>query len=221
MTIYSFVANSILLGIGLAMDAFSVSIANGLHDPKMKDENKIKIAGTFAFFQFLMPMLGWMFVHFVLESFTQFKICIPWIALAMLLYIGGKMIYEAITGDDYEDDSVDAPLTKGDQNEGEKIHKTTMNKAADKVVLSNQELIIQGIATSIDALSVGFTIADYKIFMAFLCAIIIAFVTFIICIIGLKIGAGVGMRMAGKASVMGGVILIIIGIEIFVKGIIL
>lgn len=221
MTIYSFVANSILLGIGLAMDAFSVSIANGLHDPKMKDENKIKIAGTFAFFQFLMPMLGWMFVYFVLESFTQFKICIPWIALAMLLYIGGKMIYEAITGDDYEDDPVDAPLTKGDKNDGEKIHKTTMNKAADKVVLSNHELIIQGIATSIDALSVGFTIADYKIFMAFLCAIIIAFVTFIICIIGLKIGAGVGMRMAGKASVMGGVILIIIGIEIFVKGIIL
>lgn len=221
MTIYSFVANSILLGIGLAMDAFSVSMANGLHDPKMKEKIKIKIAGTFAFFQFLMPMLGWMFVHFVLESFTQFKICIPWIALAMLLYIGGKMIYEAITGDECEDDSVDAPLTKGDKNDGEKTHNTTMNNHKDKVVLSNHELVIQGIATSIDALSVGFTIADYKIFMAFLCAIIIAFVTFIICIIGLKIGAGVGMRMAGKASLLGGVILIIIGIEIFVKGIIL
>ncbi|MBQ8085894.1 MAG: manganese efflux pump [Lachnospiraceae bacterium] len=203
------------------MDAFSVSMANGLHDPKMKEKIKIKIAGTFAFFQFLMPMLGWMFVHFVLESFTQFKICIPWIALAMLLYIGGKMIYEAITGDECEDDSVDAPLTKGDKNDGEKTHNTTMNNHKDKVVLSNHELVIQGIATSIDALSVGFTIADYKIFMAFLCAIIIAFVTFIICIIGLKIGAGVGMRMAGKASLLGGVILIIIGIEIFVKGIIL
>lgn len=220
MTIYSFVANSILLGIGLAMDAFSVSIANGLHDPKMKDENKIKIAGTFACFQFLMPMLGWMFVHFVLESFEKFQICIPWIAIALLLYIGGKMIYEAITDAGCNDYSSISSDNENEEN-ASAGRNSEVEDSDNKIAISRHELLIQGIATSIDALSVGFTIADYKVHMAFICSVIIALVTFLICEVGLKIGIKVGTKLAKKASVLGGLILIFIGIEIFVKGVIL
>lgn len=199
MVIYSFLINSLLLGVGLAMDAFSVSIANGIHNPVMTGKDKIKIAGTFAGFQFVMPMLGWTFVHFLFESFVQFQKWIPWIALLMLLFIGGKMIYEAVS--DTDDDDEDLEMT------GSK--------------LSSRDLVIQGIATSIDALSVGFTIADYKCSMAILCSAIIGIVTFIICEIGLRIGIKVGMRLARKASVFGGIILIGIGVEIFIKGLIL
>ena len=193
------------------MDAFSVSIANGLRTPDMKSSTKVKIAGTFAGFQFLMPMLGWLFVHYLLETFEQFKNYIPWIALALLLYIGGKMIFEAFWGGE-EDDLKDTDFSP-DEN------KTDNNSSSKKV--SNRDLIIQGIATSIDALSVGFTIADYKCVMAFLCSIIIAVVTYIICQLGLMIGIRVGMKLAKKASVLGGLILIFIGIEIFVKGVLL
>ena len=202
MHILGFVINSIMLGVGLAMDAFSVSIANGLYAPDMKGGTKAKIAGTFAGFQFLMPMLGWLLVHYLLENFEQFQKWIPWIALALLLYIGGKMIFEA-----FRDDGESAGVTEGNISDGSPV--------------SNKELVIQGIATSIDALSVGFTIADYKCHMAFLCSVIIAVVTYIICQIGLRIGIRVGMKLAKKASVFGGLILIFIGVEIFIRGVVL
>ena len=80
--------------------------------------------------------------------------------------------------------------------------------------------MVQGVATSIDALSVGFTIAEYGLIMAVVCALIIAFVTFVICVIGLEIGKRFGTRFSNKATILGGVILIAIGLEIFIKGII-
>ena len=80
-------------------------------------------------------------------------------------------------------------------------------------------LLVQGVATSIDALSVGFTISEYGFFMAVICALIIAVVTFIICMAGLYIGKKVGTKLAGKANILGGVILIFIGIEIFITGV--
>lgn len=187
-----FFVNSILLGVGLAMDAFSVSLANGLNEPKMKISRMSMIAGTFAVFQALMPMIGWGCVHTVAKLFTSFEKIIPWIALFLLLYIGGKMIVEGIKGNDDEE---------------------------NKVSLTLSVLMLQGIATSIDALSVGFTIADYDLFMAAVCAIIIAVVTFAICALGLTIGKRVGTKISGKANIFGGLILIAIGIEIFVKGV--
>lgn len=187
-----FFINSILLGVGLAMDAFSVSLANGLHDPKMKTGKMCGVAGTYAGFQFLMPMIGWICVHTVVEYFKAFEKCIPWIALILLLYIGGSMLKEAFSGEE-EDEGASA--------------------------LTIKVLMIQGIATAIDALSVGFTISEYDWLMAFVCALIIAVVTFIICMGGLSIGKKFGTKLAGKAGILGGVILICIGIEIFVKGI--
>lgn len=188
-----FFVNSILLGIGLAMDAFSVSMANGLNEPDMKKTRMGLMAGVYAFFQFAMPMLGWICVHTIVERFKAFEKFIPWIALILLLYIGGKMLIEGIKGDEVDDDTVKK--------------------------LSFGTLIVQGIATSIDALSVGFTISDYGLFMAFVASVIIAVVTFVICVAGLSIGKKVGTKLNNKAAILGGVILIGIGIEIFVKGI--
>lgn len=188
---FRFFFNSILLGVGLAMDAFSVSLANGLNEPKMKRNRMCGIAGVFAFFQFLMPMLGWLCVHTIVQYFKIFEKFIPWIALFLLLYIGGSMLMEGIKGEEEEE------------------HHGVGFKA----------LLVQGVATSIDALSVGFTIADYGLFMAFVCSVIIAIVTFFICVGGLQIGKTVGTKLSNKAAILGGVILIFIGIEIFVTGV--
>ena len=188
-----FILNSLLLGAGLAMDAFSVSVANGLNEPKMRRFKMTAIAGAFAFFQALMPMTGWVCVKTVVTYFTKLQRAVPWIALLLLLYIGGNMLYEGIKGG-------------GDENSASR--------------LTPKVLLIQAIATSIDALSVGFTIADYSLPSAALCSLLIAAVTFVICTVGLHIGKKTGTKLSGKASVLGGVILIGIGLEIFITGII-
>ena len=191
---FVFFFNSVLLGVGLAMDAFSVSMANGLNEPKMKSGRISLIAGCYGFFQFAMPMIGWICVHTIVVYFQKFEKFIPWIALILLLYIGGKMLIEGIKGDDDENSDTEKRLGFG-------------------------TLIVQGIATSIDALSVGFTIADYGALMAVAASVIIAVVTFVICIGGLIIGKTVGNKISNKATILGGVILICIGIEIWVRGI--
>lgn len=188
-----FFVNSVLLGVGLAMDAFSVSLANGLHEPKMKAGRMSWIAGVYAFFQFAMPMIGWICVHTIVNLFTKFETFIPWIALLLLLYIGGKMLIEAIFSKEEEGD--------------------------DDKQLSFGLLMLQGVATAIDALSVGFTISEYNWLMALVASLIIAAVTFGICMAGLQLGKKFGTKLSNKAGILGGVILILIGIEIFVKGV--
>ena len=188
-----FLLNSAALGVGLAMDAFSVSLANGLHEPRMPRERMCFIAGVYAFFQFIMPITGWACVHTIVVLFSAFRKMIPWIALGLLLYLGGKMILEGIQ----------------ERNSG--------SDGGEGACLSGKDLLLQGIATSIDALSVGFAIAEYSLVPAFLASLIIAAVTFIICIGGLLIGRRAGTALSWKASVLGGCILVLIGIEIFLK----
>ena len=183
-----FFLNSILLGVGLAMDAFSVSLANGMGEPKMRRFKALAVAGAFAFFQALMPRAGWVAVKTVVSYFTKLQRAVPWIALLLLLYIGGNMLYDGIKG----------------KAEGE---------AAPR--LTPRVLLLQAIATSIDALSVGFTIAHYSLPAALVCSVTIAAVTFLICTVGLLIGKRVGTALSDKASILGGIILIGIGIEIF------
>ncbi|MBQ3939939.1 MAG: manganese efflux pump [Oscillospiraceae bacterium] len=182
-----FLINSLLLGAGLAMDAFSVSVANGLQDPQMQRKRRCLIAGTFALFQFLMPLAGWAVVRTAVHLFHSFEPYVPWIALILLVLIGGKMLLDGLRG--------------GEQEEG--------------ACLGIGTLLLQGIATSIDALSVGFTIAEYGTGAAFVCASLIAAVTFAICTAGIWIGKRFGNRFSGGAAVLGGLILIGIGIEIF------
>ena len=186
-----FFLNSALLGVGLAMDAFSVSMANGLHDPKMGKDTMCRIAGTFGVFQAVMPMTGWICVHTIVELFSSFETFIPWIALALLGYIGGKMLVDGIKGEEAE----------------------------EATELSAGALFMQGVATSIDALSVGFTISEYGWLMALAASIIIAVVTFFLCMAGLNIGKKFGTELSGKASILGGIILIGIGLEIFISGV--
>lgn len=188
----SFLLNNTMLGVGLAMDAFSVSMANGLSEPRMKKTKMYGMAGVFAVFQGVMPFLGWLCVHTIVQYFTVFEKCIPWIALILLVYIGGKMIFEGR----HEDSETQQVKTVG-----------------------AMEIIIQGIATSIDALSVGFTIAEYNWGMMLLAVSVIAAVTFVICATGIRIGRKFGTKLSGKSQIFGGIILILIGIEIFIQGI--
>ncbi len=191
---FMFVVNSILFGVGLAMDAFSVSVANGLNEPNMPARRVLLVAGTFALFQTAMPLAGWLCVHSIAEAFQAFQPFIPWIALALLLFIGIKMIREGLQEETEREDEEEKKLLRGGA------------------------LLVQGIATSIDALSVGFTIAKYDLLSALTEAVIIGAVTFGICVLGVKLGKRLGLKLAGKASVFGGIILILIGLEIFITG---
>ena len=186
---FTFFFNSILLGAGLAMDAFSVSMADGIRESKMSFGKMFGTAGIFGIFQGLMPLIGWICIHTVVQYFQAFEVAIPWIALALLGYIGGKMLYEGIK-------SQSCPVVPA--------------------ALGFGALLVPGIATSIDALSVGFTIASYDLLMAVVASAIIAIVTFAICMVGLFIGKKAGSCLSGKAGIVGGAILIFIGLEIFI-----
>lgn len=190
---WGFILTNALLGIGLAMDAFSVSLANGLAEPCMKRRRAFMMAGLFALFQAAMPMIGWVCVHNFILYFKAFEKWIPWIALGLLLFIGGKMLFEGIG------------CAKGDEG------ATCVRRIAFGA------LLLQALATSIDALSVGFTIAEYNFLEALGAVGIIALLTFVICYGGVLIGKKFGTKLAGKASILGGVILILIGIEIFLS----
>ena len=187
-----FFFNSILLGLGLAMDAFSVSMANGLNETTMKKGKMCGMAGIFAFFQAMMPMIGWVCVHTIVSKFAAFEKFIPWIALILLAFIGGKMLYDGIKNKDSEEEKPGVGITA---------------------------LFVQGVATSIDALSVGFTIAEYDLTSALIAAAIIAVVTFAVCLAGIMIGKKFGTKLSNKAQIFGDAILIAIGLEIFLTGI--
>ena len=186
-----FFLRSIFLGIGLSMDAFSVSLADGLNEPEMRKKKMLAITGAFGLFQGLMPLIGWICVHTIVNLFKSFEIFIPWIALILLMFVGGKMLIDGI------------------RNKEEEVNKR----------LTPAVLLVQAIATSIDALSVGFSIASYSFIQAIVCTGIIAIVTFVICLIGIKLGKKFGTKFSNKAIIIGGIILIVIGLEIFIAGI--
>ncbi len=191
---FNFFLSAGLLGLGLAMDACAVSMANGLKEPQMKVGKITLIALLFAFFQALMPMLGWVCVHTVVEKFEAFGKAVPFIALGLLGFIGGKMLYEGLNHKD-DDDQTEAKA------------------------LTFWALIVQAIATSIDALSVGFTIAEYNVTEALVAVAVIALVTFIVCFVAVFLGKKFGTKLGNKAEILGGLILIGIGIEIFISGV--
>ena len=188
-----FLLNSVLFGIGLAMDAFSVSLANGLYEPKLSPSRSLRIAGVFGLFQTAMPLLGWFCVHEIAETFQSLQRLIPWFALALLLFLGVRMILEGL--------------------------RNRNGEPTEKSAARGWNLFLQGVATSIDALSVGFTIAEYTFLYALLEAVIIGVVTLVICLIGLALGRKIGTRLSGGATIFGGVLLILIGLEIFITGV--
>jgi putative Mn2+ efflux pump MntP len=189
---FAFFFGSFAMGVALAMDAFSVSLADGLANPFMKRRKMTAIAGIFAFFQALMPLIGWFLVHTVAERFEIFERAVPYIALLLLGFLGGKMLFEGI-----------------------RCRKEQVCACNKKLTLGT--LLAQGVATSIDALSEGVAISDYNLPEALLCAFIIAAVTFVICLFGVYLGKKGGSKFSGGAGILGGSILIFIGLWIFIK----
>ena len=191
-----FFLESIALGVGLAMDAFSVSLADGMNEHCMRRRKMIAIAATFAIFQAAMPMIGWVCVHTIVEIFSGFEAFIPWIALALLVIIGGKMLLDGI---------------KSDGEECECAH------------LGFMAVIIQAVATSIDALAVGVSLNMESHFGGglllgiFGSVGVIGCTTFLLSIIAVYIGKAVGNKLADKAQLLGGIVLICLGLKILIE----
>ena len=184
-----FFLNNILLGIGLAMDAVSVSVVSGLKEPEMKRRRMALIAAVFGGFQFLMPLSGWLFVVFLESVFTVIRPFIPWVAALILSFLGVRMIVEA--------------FQSGEESKG--------------VGIGMGALLLQGVATSIDALSAGLTMSEYDLMKALVSSGIIGAVTFGLCLVSVFLGRKIGAKLKNKASLVGGVILIAIGLEILAK----
>ncbi len=195
------ITSGILLGFGLTMDAAAVSMANGLEEPNMKEKKRIFIAFMYALFQALMPFIGYLFGSTIYKNVPQIEKyhLIPIIALVILGFLGTKMIIDSI---------------KESKNEEELEEEAKGKKLTLKLIF------IQAIATSIDALSTGLTFANYSIGEACVVIALIALVTFVVCYISVYIGKKFGLKLGNKAMIVGGVILILIGLEIFITGLI-
>jgi putative Mn2+ efflux pump MntP len=184
------------ISIGLAMDAFAVSLTSGFIIKDLKLKNALKIGLFFGFFQFIMPILGWLAgINFskYIEAFDH------WIAFFLLGSIGVKMIYEALR-----------KKKKNDSDDNYKIYKDPLN---------NKLLLVLAIATSIDALAVGVSLAAFgQDVLAILSAgLIIGIITFVISFAGVFLGKKFGSLFQKQAEIAGGVILILIGVKIFVE----
>ena len=179
----------VLLGLALAVDAFVVSFSYGLILKRNRWRNAVSLGAATGLGQFVMPVAGWYGTNLVHGYIESID---HWIAFILLGIIGGKMLIDGIKAED-------------DEETGE-------------FKLDLKELFLLAIATSIDALSVGFTTAGYGLVMAVVCSLIVAVVTFVICETGLCLGKTLGTKLSGKADVLGGVILIGIGIVSWGRG---
>ena len=180
-----------LIGVGLSMDAFAVSVCKGLNMKKINYRHALIIGGFFGGFQALMPLIGWAlgsrFEKYI-ESVDH------WIAFILLAFIGGKMVFEAIKGGDEEEN-----LSHEDR-------------------LDIKELFMLAVATSIDALAVGITFAFLNVNIVSSITII-GLTTFVISVAGVAIGNKFGAKYKNKAEIAGGIILVLIGLKILLEGV--
>ncbi|MCU4165251.1 manganese efflux pump MntP family protein [Carboxylicivirga caseinilyticus] len=176
----------LLIAIALAMDSFAVSITVGLSIKKIKFNPVGKVCLTFAFFQGIMPVIGWFLGQSFAESISAYD---HWVVFILLLFIGGKMLYEAFQ---YQES---APFVNA---------------------YNNKTITMLAIATSIDALAIGisFSLLDVDIVFP---AIVIGMVTFIFSHLGIAIGWKLGSIFRNKIEIIGGLLLIGIGIKILVE----
>lgn len=178
----------VLLGIGLAMDAFSVSVCKGLSMKKIDCKGALLTALFFGAFQAGMPLIGY-FLGSHFESFISTYS--HWIAFILLGFIGGKMIFEVLKGEDEE------------------------NSAEYRLDL--RELTVLAVATSIDALAVGilFTVQQTSIALS---VGIIGAITFALCLVGVAVGNRFGSKYEKKAQIIGGAVLVLIGVKLLLDG---
>lgn len=178
-----------LIGVGLSMDAFAVSVCKGLGMNKVNKKHTFIIALFFGGFQALMPLIGWLLG----TRFEQYITAVDhWIAFGLLAFIGGKMIFDVLLGHEEEEISAGAD------------------------VLDLKELFMLAVATSIDALAVGISFAFLRIDI-FTSILIIGITTFILSIIGVIVGNRFGTKYQDKAALAGGIILILIGTKILLE----
>lgn len=178
----------LLIGLGLSMDAFSVSVTDGIVLGKPKLNQAGKIAFFFGFFQFLMPVVGYLLGSAFASYIKAFD---HWVAFGLLAFIGGKMIWEAIFEKDECCDNHKNPL-------------------------DIYTLFILAIATSIDALAVGITFATMDVSLLFASSVI-GIMTFFICLFGVYLGSWCGNILGNKADITGGIVLLGIGIKILIE----
>ena len=174
---------SLLLGVGLSMDAVAVSMANGLKNPQMKEERKLSIAFSFGFFQFFMPILGF----FLVKSFAGFApIVMKYVSVIstlILCYLGARMILSG--------------------------YRKKKNKETEE---TEGNLLFQAVGTSVDALSLGFTFSQDSIPRVFLSALIIGLVTFILSYCAILVGKKFGTVYVGNADILGGIVLLAVAV---------
>ncbi|MCH5163354.1 MAG: manganese efflux pump [Clostridiales bacterium] len=181
--------NGLLFGLGLAVDSFLIALTDGLDNPNVKIGKLALLAAMFAAFQILMPMLGWLCMHTVAVYVDYFDKVLSWIAFAVMLFFGVRMIVDGVKKQ---------PLERKERDIG------------------ISAVILQCFVTSVDSLAVGFAIANYTVISALVCSIVIGSVTFIMFCLGYTVGKRFGLRFADAASVIGGIVFIGIGIEILI-----
>lgn len=191
----------LLIGVALSMDAFAASLTDGMTEPKMKIRKVLLIAGLFGLFQGLMPLIGY-YCGYAFSSLVE-KIA-PWLSFALLAFIGGKMIFDCV--------KEMVQKKRGVAKEEKPEKRTGMGK-----------LLVQAVATSLDALAVGVTLLAAETnkglpFHVSLCALCIAVITFSLSTAAVFIGKKAGDKFADKAELLGGIILVLIGVKILVEG---
>lgn len=191
----------LLIGVALSMDAVAVGMTNGMVEPKMKLAKSAGIAGMFAFFQFLMPVLGY-YCGFAFSALVE-KIA-PWLSFALLAFLGGKMAVDFV-------------------RETLAAKKEAATPVYTQKPLGAGKLFVQAVATSIDALAVGVTLLAAETteglpFHVVFCALLIGAVTFLLSFAAVFLGKKAGDRFAGRATLLGGIILIAIGVKILLEG---
>ena len=179
------IAETMILAVGLSMDAFAVSICKGLALPKVTARSAAVVGAWFGAFQGLMPLLG----YFLGTSFQRYITAFDhWIAFVLLAIIGGKMVAEAF---EPEEGPPDGSLAPG-------------------------KMLVLAVATSIDALALGITLALLQVEIA-LPVVLIACTTFVLSFLGVRLGNVFGLRYKSKAELVGGVVLILLGVKILLE----
>ena len=185
--------NAFLLGCALAMDAFAVSIATGISDNEISKGRVFALSGTFGAFQMLMPLAGWAIVSVSVKLISVVGRAVPWIAAIVLIALGIKMIVGSF----------------GSGGEGTAVRPGVAGA------------LYAGLMTSVDALSIGPSMADLTIVPVLVESLIIGVVTFGICLFGFFAGRKIGEKTGRYSGLVGGIILIIVGIRLFISGVIL
>ncbi len=217
----------LLMGVALSMDACAVGMTDGMSDAKMPLKRILLISLFFGFFQFLMPLIGYFITGIVANAFLNtFEKISAWISFVLLAFLGGKMIYECVR--EWLEKRKEKEACKVCFEESDTIQTneagTDLTAKIPPETFSIGKLLLQAIATSIDALAVGVTLQMAAISPEGLSlgvwwsTLLIGCTTFILSVIAVNVGKFIGDKLADKAEFFGGVVLVAIGLKLLLEG---